>query len=255
MKALRLKKNRKADRKVKVKVYHLVILVILAGAGVLLSVAVHTAAMRLFPVKEIVFSGNKHISDSELKSMAGIHSGDSLLAISAKGISERLLQSAWIKSVSIRKEFPDRLLVRLCEAKPFAILDKRGQTFLIDEKGGILEKMTGDTVPFLPIITGDPVRMRDTFTEAIRLAGVLKDKKIATERGRVEILANVKGPEDLAVMIDSVVIKIGQGDYEQKLDRLFSLEEEIKKRSITVDYVDLRFANRVVVKPISQVIR
>jgi hypothetical protein len=57
---------------------------------------------------------------------------------------------------------------------------------------------------------------------------VLKDRKIATERGRVEIVAG-KGPESISMILDSVVIKIGQGDYERKLSRLFELEEEIKK--------------------------
>jgi len=52
-----------------------------------------------------------------------------------------------------------------------------------------------------------------------------------------------------------VVIRMGQGDYERKLSRLLALEDEIKKRQIAVDYVDLRFANRVVVKPISEVVR
>jgi hypothetical protein len=33
------------------------------------------------------------------------------------------------------------------------------------------------------------------------------------------------------------------------------LEEEIKSRRIPVDYIDLRFANRVVVKPVNEVIR
>jgi cell division protein FtsQ len=255
VKALAHKKNRQSRHKAKVKVRHLIILIVLTGAGIFLSVAIHKAACRLFPVREIVFSGNRHISDAELKSLAGIPSGEGLLGISSKGIAQRLSQCAWIRSASVRKEFPDKILVRVCESTPFAILDKRGQTFLIDERGAILEKITGDAVPFLPIIIADPIKMRDTFAEALRLAGVLKDKKIATERGRVEVVANGKGPEDLAVIIDGVVIKVGQGDYEQKLDRLFSLEDEIKKRAITVDYVDLRFANRVVVKPISQVVR
>jgi len=255
MRALAHKKNRKSSRQAKVRMRHLVVLLVLTGAGIFLSVAIHKAACRLFPVREIVFSGNSHISDAELKSLANIRSGEGLLGISSKGIAERLSQCAWIRSASVRKEFPDKLLVRVHEATPFAILDKKGQTFLIDERGVILEKITADAVPFLPIIIADPVRMPDAFAEALRLAGVLKDKKSATERGRVEVIANGKGPEDLAVVIDSVVIKVGQGDYEQKLDRLFSLEDEIKKRAITVDYVDLRFANRVVVKPISQVIR
>ena len=104
------------------------------------------------------------------------------------------------------------------------------------------------------MITADPYKNKDNFAEAINLAKVIKDKKIATERSRVEIIAD-KGAENLSMIVDSMVIKVGQGDYERKLQRLFELEQEIKKRAITIDYVDLRFVNRVVVKPISEVVR
>ncbi|HET6514699.1 MAG TPA: FtsQ-type POTRA domain-containing protein [Thermodesulfovibrionales bacterium] len=257
MKRISGKKQVKPVRKLRLKERYLVlgVLILLVCAGIVLSIAISRASSRVFRVKEILVTGNRHLSDSEIRTMAGVKMGDGLLTVSKKKVSERMLRSPWVKAASVRKDFPDRLMIRIYEATPFAILDKKGQSFLIDEKGGILEKMNEDPVPFLPVITADPEKMRENFVEAIRLAGVIKDKKIATERGRVEIVANGKGPEDLAVIVDSVVIKIGFGDYEQKLERLFALDGEIKKRAVSVDYVDLRFANRVVVKPMNEVIR
>lgn len=251
------RKSRKPARKPAARRICMIIaaLVPLVVSAVALSIRLYSVAPKLFPVREIAVSGNRHLTESELISLAGVRPGDGLIGIPSAALAERLSRSSWVRAVSVRKEFPERLLIKIEEAVPFAILDKKGQSFLIDEKGKILEKIGGDPVPFLPVITADPVRMHESFIEAIRLAGVLKEKKIATERNRVEIVADGKGPEDLSVIIDSVVIKIGYGDYEQKLDRLFALEGEIKKRAVTVDYVDLRFANRVVVRPISEVIR
>jgi cell division protein FtsQ len=233
----------------------LVLVVLLVSAGVAFSLVLVRASVRMFPVREILFSGNMHITEAELNTLAGVRPGEGLLTVSGRDVSSRLLQSPWIRTVSIRKDLPDRLMIRVSEATPFAILDRKGQAFLIDEKGRLLEKIHGDSVPFLPIISADPERMHESFIEAIRLAAVIKERKIATERNRVEIIANVKAPEELSLVVDSVVIKIGRGDYEQKLERLFALEDEIRKRMVTVDYVDLRFANRVVVKAISEVVR
>jgi len=229
--------------------------VVLLGicAGVFLSLRIYRASTRLFPLREVVCYGNLHLSEGELKSMTGLNGGEGLFHISTKGISEKLLKSPWIKDVSVRKEFPHSVSIRICESSPFAILEMKGRSFLIDEKGRLLEEMKG-AIPFLPIITADPFEERENFMETLHLARVLKDRKIATERGRVEIVAG-KGPESISMILDSIVIKIGQGDYEGKLSRLFELEDEIKKRAIAVDYVDLRFANRVVVKPISEVVR
>jgi len=222
-------------------------------AGVFLSFRIYRASASLFPLREVVCHGNLHLGEGELKSMAGLNGGEGLFLISTRGISEKLLKSPWIKNVSIRKEFPYSMLIRIDESSPFAILEMKGRSFLIDEKGRMLEEMKG-AIPFLPVITADPFGDRENFMETLHLARVLKDRKVATERGRVEIVAG-KGPESISMVLDSVVIKIGQGDYERKLDRLFELEDEIKKRAIAVDYVDLRFANRVVVKPISEVVR
>jgi cell division protein FtsQ len=223
------------------------------AAGALMSVWIYRASARVFPVTEVVFYGNTHLSDGELRAMTGISKHTGLLAVSSKLISVRLLQSPWIKNVCIRKDFPHRVIIKIHETSPFAILETKGRTFLIDEKGKMLEEMK-DVVPFLPVITADPSKNRDSFIEALILARVLRERNIATERNRVEIVAD-KGPESISMVLDNVVIKMGQGDYEQKLHRLFALEDEIKKRSITVDYVDLRFANRVVIKPLSEVVR
>lgn len=229
------------------------VLVLLTGAGVVLGLRFYRFSAGLFPVKEIVVSGNMHLSEGELRTIAGISSGDSLLSLSAKGLSAKLLQSPWIRDVSIRKQFPHAIRIRIGETAPFAILETKGRTFLIDERGRMLEEMKG-TVPFLPIINADPFRNRETFVEALNLAKVIKDRKIAAERNRVEVIAD-KGSENISMVLDNVLVKMGHGDYEQKLDRLFALEDEIKRRAIAVDYVDLRFANRVVVKPISEVVR
>jgi cell division protein FtsQ len=261
MKALRSAKKSRASRSGKglrrrlfrARTVFLAALVLVVAGGVVLIPRFYRLSSPLFPVKEIVFQGNLHLSEGELKNIAGINGNEDLVTLSAKALSSQLLGSPWIKDVSVRKEFPNRILIRLAEASPFAILETKGHTFLIDDRGRMLEEMNG-VVPFLPIINADPSRNRENFMEALSLAKVIKEKKIATERNRVEIIAD-KGPEAIALVLDNVVIKVGQGDYERKLNRLFALEDEIKKRAIPVDYVDLRFANRVVVKPISEVVR
>ena len=254
MRRSRVKKN-PSGTPMRRKALSLLILLILAAAALLLGVGTYRMIVQAFVIREVEFSGNRHIANAELLALTRIPKGSSLLRMSSRSLCERLVQSPWIRAVSVRKDLPDRLLIQVFEAEPFAILDRRGQSFLVDDQGRLLERLHESPVPFLPVIVADPERMRESYREAISLAGVIKERKIATERGRVEILANGKGPEDLMLSIDSVVIKIGQGDFEQKLDRLFSLEEEIKRRAIPVDYIDLRFANRVVVKPINEVIR
>lgn len=250
-----MKKKPVAVNKFRLRLIHLYVgiflLVILSGAAV--GVILFRGNYALLRVTDIVFYGNRHLAETELKTLAGLTGSENILRLSAKKLAGKMLESPWIKAASVRKDFPGRLLVNIHEASPFAILDINGQAFLIDDKGKRLEEMKNNPVPFLPIIYSED-RDNNNFAEALALAKVIKDRNIAKERGRVEIIANVKGPEDISVVVDGVLIKIGQGGYEQKLSRLFSLEEEVRKMT-AVDYIDLRFANRVVVKPISGVVK
>lgn len=234
-----------------VKGFFLIALPILCvtGAGYLISVAARSA----FVVNTIVFTGNTHLSDDELRSLAGLRGGENLMALSSADMHRKISASPWINSVAVRKEFPDRIVIRVEETEPMALLDMRGRLFIVDEKGKMLEELRESSMPFLPIIAADPFGDREVFAEAIRLVRAVKETGLMSRKNRIEVIAHKMS--EIAVNLDGLVVKIGAGEYVEKLSRLAALEEEISNRHIPVDYIDLRFANRVVVKPVNEVVR
>lgn len=206
----------------------------------------------LFPIREVSFVGNKHLTGEELLDIMDLKEGSGMLVLSLKDLHERLTDSPWVREAGLRKEFPGRLVVLLEEAVPLALLKAGDDVYLIDEGGEKLERVQSRSVRFLPVISIDP-KEGEIYGEALSLARTLRVKGLT--EGKVEIKRLDGGPEALAVIIDGLLVKIGQGEYEEKLKRLFELEREIKRREIDVDYVDLRFANRVVVKPIQEVVK
>lgn len=245
---------RTKKRRCLLKLFALVLLITGAYWGA--KYAIDTARKALFPVKEIVFSGNKHISESELKAIMGINGNESLLGLSSKELEARLLKSPWIKAVSFRKDLPHRFTVRIEESMPYALLEMNGRTFFVDDKGNLLEELKGESIPFLPIISGDPFKNSSVFSEVLNLVRTIKDKGFIAVKDRIEIIIpHGAGPEDISMQVDGMLVKVGHGEYEEKLQRLLELENEIMRRGIPVDYIDLRFANKVIVKPINEVIR
>jgi len=221
-----------------------------------LVIGVYAAFIKIksaFPVRRVIFIGNKHLTSDELRALSGVRRNANLITLSGKKVSKKLLESPWIRSVSVRKEFPDTLSVTVSEVVPFALLDVNGHLFIINEKGELLEELKGNIIPFLPIITGDPSREGEGLSEALTLAKTMNDMGLSSERDQIEIV--LSKPQELTSVIDGMVVKVGVGDYKEKLQRLLELEEDIQRRQITVDYIDVRFANRVVVKPIKEVIR
>lgn len=204
----------------------------------------------VFPVRHVAFIGNRHLTDDELRQLSGICLNDSLFMISGSQVSRRLLKSPWVRSVSLRKEYPGTLSIAIREAEPFALLDMNNHLFLLDGNGNLLEELRDDSIPFLPVITGDPYNEKEGLSEALKLARFLNEKGFSSETDRVEIVAHK--PTELSVKIDGVLVKVGAGEYEEKIERLIKLEKDIKSMGVPIDYIDLRFERKAIVKPMSE---
>jgi cell division protein FtsQ len=204
----------------------------------------------IFPLQQIAFEGNKHLSDDELITLSGLSTHESLFRISNEKISQRLLLSPWITAVALRKQFPDTLSVTIKEAEPFALLDVNEHLFLIDDRGKLLEELKDDSIPFLPVIKGDPFQEKEGLLEALNLIKFMNVKGIFIERDHVEIVAHK--PHEITLTVEGMPIRVGAGGYEEKLERLIRLEEDIKKMGVPIEYIDLRFENRAIVKPITE---
>lgn len=226
----------------------------LSAAGVAVMLYILAITLRpAFTLDKVVFSGNSHLGDEDLRNLAGLKGGENLLRLSGRQISGKMQESPWLRSVSTRKEFPGKLHIRVEEAVPFALLDLKGRLFLLDDKGRMLEEIKDRSIPFLPVIAGDPYVHKEIFTEALNLVGAIKESGLIARKDHIEIIAHKQ--QEMAMNLDGVVVKVGAGEYRDKLGRFLELEEEIKRRAIPVDYIDLRFANRVVVKPVHEVIK
>lgn len=208
--------------------------------------------------KEIIFTGNRYLKNEELQSLIGIKVNEKMYAVTDKAIYKNLKSSPWIKDAVIRREFLSfyrgRILINVKEAVPIAIL-KKGESermYLVDNDGTVLEPMKEGTVFFLPIIKEiDPKKSKETFVEAVRFIMVLHERKLFSPGDNIVITG--QRPEDISLEIEGVSIKIGSGDLDKKLDRLGIVTEELEKRNMQVEYIDLRFADKIIVKPVTVV--
>ncbi len=235
----------KKNTKKKLLLFFIIILIIaILSVGIYLSFYLKKNML----VKAILFSGNQHLKEEELHGLIKVKKGDPLYAISLSQIHKNLKHSPWIKDAMIRKEVNGAILIKITENFPLAILLKAGKLYLIDNDGVILEEILGDPVIFLPtIIEIHPNNNLDAYREALAFIRVINEKKLLAYSRQLEITG--KTPDELAIKVDDLLIKIGFGDYEKKLQRLQKIEDEIKNKNIVIDYIDLRFSEQVIVKP------
>ena len=225
-------------------------IVLLAVVIVAASVLGVQALTYQFRIHDIQIIGNYHLEMQDVVSSSNIEKGEPLLKVSLRDIKDRLEQNAWIKSVSLKKQLPGTLLIKIKEAEPMALLSLKKRLYLMDGDGELLERLKGDGVPFLPVIKNINPKKKKEMKEALKLVGTLNDRNIIANRESIEIGVE---PYGLKMNMDGELIKVGYGDYSAKMDRWMELEPEIRKRGLPIKYVDLRFKDSVIVKPLKKV--
>ncbi len=201
---------------------------------------------RPFIIRTIEVSGNQNVEEYDIK-RAALKDGESLLGVSFGELEARIKRIAWIKKVSLRKQFPDTLLVHVEETTPKALLKFNGSLFLVDSQGKLLEEIKEKGMYFLPLIAEvDPVRDRGGILEALKLVDALTEKNILSGKESTEIR---REPVGLTMNMDGETLIMGYGEYRDKLVRWKELEPELRKKNINMVYVDLRFKDKVIVKP------
>jgi cell division protein FtsQ len=226
--------------------------IIVLSAVILLIVLLISARniAKTFRVRNILVSGNFHLEEGEVKSAVNVSYGSNLLQLSLDELEENLKKKAWIKKVILRRQFPDTIMVNIEEAVPKALLKLDGQTFIVDIDGKVLERIDDNITPFLPVIVGiDPDKDRGGVLEALKLIEALTGEGFLEQKESIELMLK---PYGLVLNIDGDYVKVGYGRYIEKLGRWKDLESRIKQQNLVVDYVDLRYENEVVVKPIKK---
>jgi cell division protein FtsQ len=203
-----------------------------------------------FGINDIQIIGNYHLEKKDVISRSKIQKGEPLFKINLSEIEDRLEQNAWIKRASIKKRLPETLLIKIEEAEPMALLSLKKRLYLMDGDGELLERLKGDGVPFLPVIKNINPKKKEDMKEALKLVSTLNDKNIIANRDSIVIGVESYG---LKINLDGELIKVGYGDYAAKFDRWMALEPEIRKKGLPIKYVDLRFKDSVIVKPLNKV--
>ena len=229
------------------------ITVIVVGLVVLCMAGIAFLGNKHLFIREIHFYGNRHLTNTELLSLTGLSQKRPLFSVTTGDIYRRLKTSPWIKDALVRKDLSGNVTVYLTEAVAAAVLQMDETPCLVDSDGLRLEDIKPEPVYFLPVVKIDPASHKEAYRDAVELARALNERKVTAHGGNIELTGT--RPEDVTMKVDGVPVKIGEGDLTRKLDKLDFVMDELGKRNMSVEYIDLRFEDRIVVKPLKQAVR
>ncbi len=103
-------------------------------------------------LKEIEITGNKQLTYAHLTQLMDVNPGDNLLQMKMSDIQDRLQSNPWIDYVSVKRVFPDRLVVNLKEKHAYFWIQQDDRLCYADRYGQIITPITPERYVSLPIL-------------------------------------------------------------------------------------------------------
>ena len=218
-----------------------------------------SANAHLLEVNRIVVHGNERLSKGEVLAVLSGLRGESLLWTDLEAWRRRLLSSPWVRDAALRRSLPATVDVVVSERKPIGIgRINGGDMYLVDERGVIIDQYGPQYADLdLPIIDGLAAVNHDgSLTDerradlAARLMTALRAKpQVARRVSQID----VTDLHNAAVILtgDPAVIQLGEDQFLPRLQGYLELASALRERVADIDYVDLRFDDRIYVRPAS----
>jgi cell division protein FtsQ len=233
----------------------IMILLLIVTVGIALGANMWT---RDLMVKEVRAEGNKIVPTSEILSLAAIPKTQKLYDVDLNLARKRVQANQFVRAVSVSREVPDRILISVDERVPVAAI--AGDKMLyIDADGVILPPARSEYIFDLPVLTGAiPVSecvpgkrvTSDVLREALQI--VVTAQKISDDFSRLisEVHIDSGTSIELFTSESGVPVLLGRGDVAAKLVRLDAFWKEFvsQRGAGELRYIDLRFADQVVVR-------
>lgn len=241
---------RRNYRRVQVTRLFAVVRTILIIAAIVLGILAayrHTQSGAQFAVKTIEIDGARHTPRAALDAITRRYAGMNLFKIDIGRVRRDFGALAWVRHVEIEEKVPDTLRIRIVERTPVALVLSDGAVHYVDDDGVTFAELSpsvGDAD--LPVIGGA------RGAELARCVTLLRDLRARDPLlyGRVSELRPV-APRGFAMFdreLGAFVYADGDG-LSAKWRDLYAIVAGEKLARGAIEYADLRFQNRIVVKP------
>lgn len=219
------------------------------SGGVLLLVAVIAVAgywinqkiqdPSLMPVKSVVLDGSfEHVKRSELESIiSGAMSGGFFL-LDVSRIQAALKRLEWVSAVTVRRVWPDVLVIKIEEHVPFA---RWGTSKLISQQGELFAPQLEESLPGLPQIDAEARFAADVMQHFRQISELLHGEAVVARLRR-----NARSGWTIW-LASGVRIELGNIRVMERLARASLLLNHFAGRRAMLDVIDARYSGGVAV--------
>ena len=238
------------------------------AAVVVVGVAAYTAhrgieALRglpIFRVQQILVHGNHRLSIGEVTALLDGLRGESIFFANLEERRRGVLNSPWVAEAFLRRTLPSTIDVTVLERAPLGIGRINGALYLVDDRGAVIDEYGPSYSDLdLPIIDGlsavagvpaMPGLASQDVPRAMLAHRLLDALRLQNMSNRISQI-DVSDARNAVVLLDgdTVSIRLGNEHFVERLQSYFDLAPALRAQVPDIDYVDLRFGERVYVRP------
>ena len=230
--------------------------------GVVLVSAVYFGTGRVLSAESLTISkftvtGNARLSRGEVVALVDGLRGHNMLTADLESWRKRLMDSPWVADAAIRRVFPGTVAIAISERQPLGIGRIHNTLYLVDRRGTVIDEYGPNYADFdLPIIDGlaAPPSADGMLVDEARamLAGrLLSELAQRPDLARRVSQIDVTDAHDAVLILknDTALLRVGEDHFVDRLQSYLDLAARLRERIPDIDYVDLRFDQRVYVRP------
>jgi cell division protein FtsQ len=194
-----------------------------------------------FGVEVVTVSGATHMNESRILSLAGISANNSLPFFNVETARARLETEPLIKQASVRKLYPNQIVVEIVERTPYGVWQKDGQLHAISADGAAIDEVHDGLYADLPFVVGEGANAR--VREFVRLLDAMGELKPRVEAGILigERSWNFK-------LKSGVELKLPEAEPQAAIANLLRLQRQSRILDRDVLALDFRTPGRVFVR-------
>jgi cell division septal protein FtsQ len=228
---------------------------VIGYAGVrMTNLVLHASVLQ---VRRISVHGNVRLSSGEVRAIIDGLRGSSILTADLPRFRRRLMESPWVADVALRRVLPSTVEVFVSERRPMGLCRLGNAVYLIDPQGTVIDEFGPQYAEFdLPIIDGlvrapskgEPAIDEQRAELAARVIDAVAPRRdIAQRVSQID----VHDAHDAVVLLrnDPALVHLGEERFLERLQAYVDLAEALRERVPEIDYVDMRFEDRVYVRP------
>jgi len=208
-------------------------------------------------ISHLVVRGHERLSAGEVLALVDGLRGQNILLVDLEDWQQRLLASPWVNRATIRRVLPATVEITVHERRPMGIGRIGTALYLVDGEGVIVDEYGPAYADVdLPIIDGLGTSPQDGGTLVDPLRAEFAGRVIAALSARPEIgrrvsQIDVSDLHDAVVILDgdTALLRIGDAEFVERLQQYIDLAPALRERMAAIDYVDLRFDERLYVRP------